>query len=193
MSRPARARRLALVGLLFAVMSFASTGIGVAALRATAGSGSGVVASGTFGAAPRTASHQNNSPLLLAWGAGGPDTQYFDVRNTGSLELTGATYTVLTSNGGRGAPSLALTACLGGRWSATGMCSGTEQSLGSWRLNGAVTVTGPAPTVPNEDLHLRASVIGRNLRGGEQITAQISVTVSSGADRQLRTARVLSS
>jgi hypothetical protein len=43
-----------------------------------------------------------------------------------------------------------------------------------------------------EDLHVRASLSNANLRLDDRLTAQVSVTVSTGAVRQVRAARTTS-
>lgn len=74
------------------------------------------VGSGQWGAAPSTTS--------LPFGAQGVRQIFFSVTNTGTLALTGATYTI-SGSGFKTGMSLSLLACVGGSWIvSTGVCSG---------------------------------------------------------------------
>lgn len=194
MSARAGRHRLLLAGLLagLLVVVGAPAGVAVAAARATAGPGPAVVTSGTYAAAPRTADHQAAAPLVLVWGQSSPDTQLFDVVNTGTLELVGSTWTVESTSAGRGAPKLSMDACVGGRWEER-TCTGTEQALGTWRVGEPYALAAaPTPAAPGASVHVRATLTGGSLRAGEQVTASVSVAVGSGPDRQLRAATVVS-
>lgn len=106
--------------------------------------------SGEYGAAPSTTS--------LAFGAQGVSDIYFTVTNTGTLPLTGATYTVSASNLKAGM-SFSLVACVGGTWVVlAGVCTGgVTQTI--------VTSTGAASSAA-------VSAIGFPAATGSTVTLQ---------------------
>lgn len=166
-----------------------TAGPGLAAVLASV-SGTTPTTSGVFAAAPRTAEHDGTAPLRLEWTAATQGVRRFDVANTGTLELVGATYLVETAQSGRGNPQLTMTACVGARWSADGTCAGTVVELGAWRGTGSFTVAGaPAPAAPGEAVHVQAELTGLPARTQATYTASVSVSVRSGQDRQVRAAQ----
>src|SRR4051794_17314169 len=85
--------------------------------------------SGEWGAAPSTTS--------FAFGTQGVSAMYFTVTNTGTLPLTGATYTASASNLKVGM-TMSLVACVGGTWViASGACNGGVMQT-------ITSTTGPA-------------------------------------------------
>jgi hypothetical protein len=99
------------------------------------------VGSASWGAAGATTSGSPTlgTPFVLSWNLVtlSVASQYFRVVNTGTLNLTGETYTTVVSGG----PTVALTACVGATWNSTlGTCGGTQVSLGS-SATGATTTT----------------------------------------------------
>jgi hypothetical protein len=105
---------------------------------------------GQWGAAPST--------TMLPFGTQGVQSLYFTVTNTGTLPLTGATYTLSGSNFKVGM-TLSLLACVGGTWDmTTNVCTGgTVQTV--------VTTTGPTasaavtlPAAPGASTTLQAEL-----------------------------------
>lgn len=87
-----------------------------AAVGATLRTAPQQVDSGLWGAAP--------SATSLDFGTPGVQQLFFTVTNTGTLSLTGATYTVSGSNFKVGM-TMSLQACVGGAWNvSTGTCTG---------------------------------------------------------------------
>jgi hypothetical protein len=131
------------------------------------------VTSASWGAAGSTTngSPTPGSPFTISWAIITllPTSQYFKVTNTGTLALTGETYSAVNSGG----PTVVLTACVGAAWSATtGACGGTQVSLGQ-SGGGAVTSTTAIPV--GGSLSVRAQTTGLLSLG----TFTTSVTVDA--------------
>ncbi len=114
--------------------------------------------SGSWGAAGSTTSGSPaiGTPFTLSWNLVTllPTSQYFKVVNTGSLDLSGETYTTVNSGG----PTVALTACVGATWNAgTGTCGGSQVSLG--QSGGGATTTTTAIS-SGASLSVRAQTTG---------------------------------
>ena len=134
------------------------------------------VDSGQWGAVPSTTS--------LTFGALGVSQMYFTVTNTGTLPLTGATYTVSGSNFKVGM-TLSLLACVGGTWNMTsGACvGGTVQTIVS-TTGAAASAAVTSPAAVGAGTTLQASLSKNPAR-----TTAGSVTVT--VDRsQVRAATV---
>lgn len=131
------------------------------------------VGSASWGAAGATASGSpaTGTPFVLSWNLVTllPSSQYFRVVNTGSLDLTGETYTSVASGG----PTVALTACVGATWNAVaGTCGGTQVSLG--QTGGGATAATTAIS-SGASLSVRAQTTGVLSLG----TFTTSVTVTT--------------
>jgi hypothetical protein len=133
------------------------------------------VTSASWGAAGATTSGSTTlgSPFVVSWALITlfPTSQYFKVTNTGTLALTGETYTTVNSGG----PTVSLTACVGGTWnSSSGVCpsGGTQVSLGQ-SGGGATTSTTAIPV--GSSLSVRAQTTGLLSLG----TFTTSVTVTA--------------
>lgn len=136
-----------------------------AGAKGQATSGSQSVTSASWGAVGTTTNGPGTtgSPFTLTWN-GIATTQYFQINNTGSLDLSGETYTATNSalnvTGGT-APTVTLVGCVGAVWNSTNnKCTGTQVTLettaaGSTTTTTAITTasslsvrasTTPAPT-----------------------------------------------
>ena len=138
-------RRLAAGGLALAAG-------GTVAVTAAAPAEAGVAAraskpvaatSASWGAAgaPIGGAAVTGSAYAVNWPGGAVVPQYFQIRNTGSVALTGQTYTATNSKttNGQVPPVVALDACVGATWTA-GSCTGTVVRLATSDA-GANTVT----------------------------------------------------
>jgi hypothetical protein len=108
--------------------------------------------SGEWGAAPSTTS--------LGFGTQGVTQIYFTVANTGTLPLTGATYTV-SASGLKTGTTLSLVACIGGVWIvSTNTCSsGVTQPIVTTTGNAssaAVTAGGMVPALVGTTVTVQA-------------------------------------
>jgi hypothetical protein len=187
-SAPRRAAvvTVALLGLLAAAVPHALAALG------GRGQGTQAVSSGTFAVTPVTAGTSTPSPPLAF--AVLPVPAYLDALNTGTVPVVGMTYAVSFVYSGLGTPSLTLTACPGGTWNTvTGVCSATAVVVGSWTPGSTSTVVVGAGNLPTAypaavgaRLPLKATVSGASLTVAA--TATVSLSVSSGPTRQVRTA-----
>jgi hypothetical protein len=80
----------------------------------------------------------------MTWNLPATASQYFQVSNTGSVGLTGQTYTVSNSKptNGNAPPTIAIDACVGAAWNTTtNTCAGTVTRLTTSAAQGSTTVT----------------------------------------------------
>ncbi|WP_410575487.1 hypothetical protein [Amycolatopsis sp. cmx-4-61] len=117
---------------------------------------------------------QTGKPLSVSWGLLDATPRYASVRNTGTVALTGETYTVTESGV---ATSVRLDACVGGTWVAD-KCAGTVVALTD---STAGATAAARPLAVGEQLSLR--LVQTGLPG--LTTATVSVSVSRA---QIRTA-----
>jgi hypothetical protein len=186
-------RAVTTVAVLFAVL--AGQGLAFAGVQG-AGSKTQVVSSGTFSVIPTTAAGTPPAgALTLIYGTVLPPAQYFDAVNTGTLVLTATSYSVVVTGGGvLGAPSIALSACVGGTWNtSTGTCSGTATPIGSWTsASSAAIASSAAPLAAAARLGIKATLSNGGVLGANTV-AVITTTVSSSGPRQIRTATTTNS
>ena len=104
----------------------ADAAVDARASRAVAATSASWGASG----APIGGAAVTGSPYVVNWNAGAIGAQYFQIRNTGSVALTGQTYTATNSKttNGQVPPVAALDACVGSTWTV-GVCTGTVVRL----------------------------------------------------------------
>lgn len=130
------------------------------------------VSSGSWGAAGADVggSPTPGTPYVIQWALITllPTSQYFQVVNTGSLDLTGQTYTATRSSG----PTVELTACVGATWSGSS-CGGSQVSLGT-TSSGATTVSIAIPA--GSSLSVRARTTGLLSLG--TFTTSITITTT---------------
>jgi hypothetical protein len=153
--------------------------------------------SGTFAVIPTTAAGTPAAgALTLTYGTLAPPPQYFDAVNTGTLTLTATSYGVAVSGGGvLGAPSIALSACVGGTWNTTlATCTGgVATALGSWTSASSTPIASTAtPAAVGARLNIKATLSNGGVLGANTV-AVITTTVSSGSPRQVRAATTTNS
>jgi hypothetical protein len=141
------------------------------------------VGSGQWGAAP--------SATSLDFGTQGVQQIYITVTNTGTLPLTGATYTVSGSNFKVGT-TLSLVACVGGTWVvSTNVCNGgvpqTIVSSTGGSVSASVSSAGLLPAALGSNLTVQA-VLSKN--PNKTSAGTVTVTVNRS---QVRAATVLNS
>jgi hypothetical protein len=116
----------ALWAMLLLAGSAAAAGTGQASQSVATGSGSWGAGAAASGATP-------NGAYVLTWNLTGTlISQYFQVVNTGTLNLTGQTYAANNSKptNGNAPPTIALDGCLGANWNTVlGTCAGTVVRL----------------------------------------------------------------
>lgn len=163
------------VASLLATAAATSLALAQPAFAATHGKStrSQTVTSASWGAAgaPTSGSPTLGTPFVLNWSLITllPTSQYFKVVNTGTLNLTGETYTSVASGG----PTVALTACVGATWNAgSGSCGGSQVSLG--QTGGGATTVSTA-IAAGASLSVRAQTTGLLSVG----TFTTSVTVAT--------------
>lgn len=173
-TRRAAVISVALCGFLaFALPSYAAIGTQVTVMTQQA-------ESGQWGAAPST--------TTLSFGTQGVQEIYFSVTNTGTLPLTGSTYTV-SGSGFKNGTTLSLLACVGGSWIIrSGACNGgvlqTIVTTTGTTTSAAVNTTGLLPDMLGTSVTLQAQLSKTPFR-----TSVGSVTVT--VDRsQVRAATV---
>ncbi len=101
-----------------------------------------------------------------------PRPQYFWVVNTGTLSLTGASYTVTET----GSPGISATveACVGGSWNeSTDACSGTVTTVAT--SGGGAMSSSVVSAAPSAQVRLRARVSGPPTVTAAVVTTSISV------------------
>jgi hypothetical protein len=84
------------------------------------------------------------SPYVVTWSGGALGAQYLQISNTGSIALTGQTYTATNSKttNGQAPPVVALDACVGAAWNTLlGTCPGTIVRLTSTDQASSTTTT----------------------------------------------------
>ena len=169
-----------------AAAGFAAAGSASAATRGTyvqnvaATSGSWGAASAANGSTPTA-----GSAYTINWNLSGSVTyQYFQVVNTGTLDLAAQTYSAVNSKptNGNAPPTIELDACIGASWNTTtGTCAGTKV---------VVTATNQSATAANIAIAAGASVSFRALpitlpNYPQPYTTTVSISV---ARNQARTA-----
>jgi len=137
------------------------------------------VGSGQWGAAPST--------TTLSFGTLGVPQIYFTVTNTGTLPLTGATYTLSGTNFKVGM-SLSLLACVGGSWNMTsGACIGGTPQTVVTTTGAAASAAVTAPAAPGAVTTLLAQL---SKAPGKTTVGSVTVTVDRS---QVRAATVTNS
>jgi hypothetical protein len=176
-----------LLGMLVAASTHASPALAGLAGRAQ---GTEVVGSAAFAVVPTQLPSglppSGSLPLTFAVGAL-PLPQYFSAVNTGSIDITAASYGVDVTGGG-GSTAVTVTACVDASWNqVTGTCAGTTVVIGSWTSASSAPVSSTAvPTSAGSRLSLKVTVSGGSLLSAT--VATISISVSSGPTRQIRAA-----
>lgn len=154
-------------------------------------SGTEVAGSGKFAATPVLPGTSTPAGTLVF--ATVPLPAYADALNTGTVALVGMTYAVSFVYGGVGTPTLTLASCPGGTWNGAGVCSTSAVTIGTWTPGSTATVVVGAgnkptsfPAAVGARVPLKATVSGATLTVAA--TATVSLSVSSGPTRQVRSA-----
>ncbi|MDQ1685073.1 MAG: hypothetical protein QOC82_1810 [Frankiaceae bacterium] len=132
--------------------------------------------SGVWAALPTTAASAPYVPTALALtfavAVTTPRPQYFWVVNTGTVSLTGASYTV-TETGALGLTAT-VQACVGGSWNeTTDACSGTITTVAT--SGAGATSSTVVPGAPSAQVRLRALLSGAPTVTVAVVTTSISV------------------
>ena len=173
--------RRALLPALVAALALGTPATASAATTANA-TATHTTASGTWGATLYDSNGQASTgkPVSMSWLITSPSV-YLSVRNTGTLPLTGQTYT-LAKQGLIG--SFTATACLGATWTPPGTCPTNDtESLGSTATTGGTDAD--LPLAPGQSVSIRVAATRAAL-----ITVTLSVSV---ARDQVRTASTTNS
>jgi hypothetical protein len=174
---PRTGRAIAVAVALLGVLGVSTARLAIASGTAGNASMSQTVTSGTWKALPTTLGsppYLTQSLILTFLLGASPPPQYFWVVNTGSLTLTGATYT-LSISGTPGA-SASIAACVGGTWNeSTGTCSGSITTLVSTAAGSAGSTV--VPVAAGSSVRLRASVTSA-LTVADIVTVGVSVSRS---------------
>jgi hypothetical protein len=170
--------------LLPAVVAALALGTPATASAATTANttATAAAATGTWAATLYDSNGQASTgkPVSMSWLITSPSV-YLSVRNTGTLPLTGQTYT-LAKQGLIG--SFTATACLGATWTASGTCpSNDTENLGSTTTTGGTDAD--LPLAPGGSASIKITATRAAL-----ITVTLSVSV---ARDQVRTASTTSS
>lgn len=164
------------------------------AMPAIASSGGTIAATSSvtavaWGVAPAATSVSTVPPCRTSPGSCGPFTSsglspwYFNIWNTGTVTLTGVSYTI-SINGGV-VPSVTLNAC-SVPWT-TGVlpsCSGTQTSIVSGVGAGTYPVSVALPASAGSEVYIQATA------GGVPLSITVTTSVSSAAPRQIRASSV---
>jgi hypothetical protein len=101
-----------------------------------------------------------------------PPPQYFWVVNTGSVSLTGATYTV--TEAGSAGVTATIQACVGGTWNeTTDACSGVVTAVAT--SGAGATASSVVPATPSAQTRLRAVLSGPPTVTAAVVTTSIAV------------------
>jgi hypothetical protein len=171
-------RAIAVAVALLGVLGVSSAKLALASGEAGNAAATNTVTSGTWKALPTTLGSPpyltQSLVLTFALSVTPPPAQYFWVVNTGSLTLTGATYTVgITGTPGA---SASISACVGGTWNeSSGACSGSITTLVTTAAGSAASVVVPAAA--GASIRLRASVTSA-LTLADIVTVGVSVSRS---------------
>jgi hypothetical protein len=170
-------RAIALAVALLGVLGVSTAKLALASGEAGKATATHTVTSGTWKALPTTLGsppYLTQSLVLTFLLGASPPPQYFWVVNTGSLTLTGATYTVgITGTPGA---SASISACVGGTWNETsGACSGTITTLVTTAAGSAASAVVPAAA--GASIRLRATVTSA-LTLADIVTVGVSVSRS---------------
>ena len=174
---PRAGRAIAVAGALLGVLGISTAKLAIAGGTAGNATAAQTVTSGTWKALPTTLGsppYLTQSLVLTFLLGASPPPQYFWVVNTGSLTLSGATYTVgITGTPGA---SASIAACVGGTWNeSTGACSGTITTLVTTATGSAASAVVPAAA--GSSIRLRASVTSA-LTIADVVTVGVSVSRS---------------
>ena len=181
-------RRAAAFAAAFLASLFGIAVPAIASSGGTINSTSGVTAV-AWGVAPAATSVSTVPPCRTSPGSCGPFTSsglapwYFNVWNTGTVTLTGVSYTI-PINGGV-VPSITLNAC-SVPWT-TGLspsCSGTQTLIVNNAGSGTYQVSVAVPASAGSEVYIQATA------GGLPLGITITTSVSSGAPRQIRASSV---
>ncbi|MEN8582820.1 hypothetical protein ABFP37_08950 [Burkholderia sp. RS01] len=166
----------ALLPCLVAAPAHAAIKAGAVSGTQAAGSGQWSAVATTAGAAPF-----GTGALALTFTAAGTDRQYFNVVNTGTLSLTGETFTATTTRS-----SAAVERCSTTWDESTGTCpSGTITTV----MN-----TGASPTALNAPLAATGTKIRLRVRITAAIQRDSTITIGVTVSRsQVRTANTTTS
>lgn len=107
----------------------------------------GTSASWAAAGAPVDGPATTGSPYVVSWTGGALGPQYLQIRNIGSVALTGQTYTATNSktSNGQVPPVVALDACVGATWNTLlGTCTGTIVRLTTSDVASSTTTTAIA-------------------------------------------------
>ena len=147
-----RVRRAGLAAALIVLSAVGISSPAWAGASAQRTSGSQKLTSGSWGAAGTSSgdSPTTGSAFTLTWqGIGGSTTQYFEIDNTGTFDLSGETYTTTNSPLkliGTTAPTVTLTGCVNGSWNTrNNSCSGQTVTLDT----SAAGSTTHSPSTPS--------------------------------------------
>lgn len=117
-----------------------------------------------------------NQALILTWSVSrGSAYQFFDIVNSGSIDVTSQTFhvsNVLDTGGNAKAPTVTFEACLNGTWVAVNSCSGTAVALGSTTTEIFTTVNIPLPVAGR--LHLQATTTPN---GTNSYTTTVNISI----------------
>lgn len=137
MSRRSRlARRVIATSAVVAAAVPLVIGPANAAISLRMGSSASVRSASWGAVATPAGSGATSGTMIINWSSiKGVPYEFIELVNTGTLDLSGATYTVTTiatQNGNQKLPSVTLDACSGGSWAgSSNTCSGTTVRLGS--------------------------------------------------------------
>ena len=172
---------LAVSAVLVATGQVAAVTTAAAAEQALARHSAAVTTtSGSWAALPTQAASAPYVPsalaLTFAVAVSTPRPQYFWVVNTGTLALTGASYTV-TESGSVGITAT-VEACVGGTWNeSTDACSGTITTVAT--SGAGATSSSVVPASPAAQVRLRARVSGPPAVIAAVVTTSISVATGN--------------
>lgn len=142
-------------GVLAGVHPALAAALAVARADSSATAGSWGVAAAAVGGAPVV-----GQSFTVQWVPA--TTVYFDVVNTGTVALSGTTWTGTNSKASNGAapPEVAFDACVGGTWNTTtGTCSGTVSRVAA-TSGGTFTVASTTTArTPGGRLSVRGTVV----------------------------------
>lgn len=181
-------RRAAALAAAFLASLFGIAMPAIASSGGTVASTSAVTAV-AWGVAPGPTSVSTIPPCRTSPGSCGPFTSsglapwYFNVWNTGTVTLTGVSYTI-SINGGL-LPSITLTAC-SVAWT-TGLfpsCSGTQTTIVSAVGAGTYAVSVAVPASAGSEVYIQATT------GGVPLGITVTTSVSSAGPRQIRASSV---
>lgn len=165
------------------------------AATAAGGRNTSGVTSGAWGVEAAATTVSSTPPCLTspsscaAFTSSGSGPWYFNVWNTGTVNLAGLSYGISFSGGV--SPTATIAACTVAWNQSTGACSGTSTTILSSKAAGTYSTTTKVPTTPASDVFLKGTSSGlpTGITIGTSVCSGSSGCTNGATTRQVRAAQ----